>query len=138
MNPEKPENLKVLKQMSIDHPRIKREKKTIGAMVHIYCKAKHDTRGELCPDCTEFFEYAKMRLDKCPFQENKTTCGKCRIHCYKPDMKEKVKKIMRYSGPRMILHHPGLAMHHAIDGLKSPEKAKIKIRSTSTALKSGE
>jgi hypothetical protein len=127
----------MLKQVSTEHPRIRREKKTIKAMVHIYCKAKHGTHGELCPDCTEFFEYAKMRLNKCPFQENKTTCGKCRIQCYKPDMKEKVKKVMRYSGPRMILHHPGLAMHHAIDGLKAPEKAKIKIRSTATALNNG-
>lgn len=121
--------------MSIEHPRIRREKKTIEAMVHIYCKAKHHTDGELCPDCTEFFSYAKMRLDKCPFQENKTTCGKCRIHCYKPDMREKVKTIMRYSGPRMLLHHPGLAMHHAIDGFKSPEKAKVKMRPSANVQK---
>ncbi len=111
-----------------EHPRIRREKKTIGYMVKIYCKAKHDTSDELCPECGEFFEYAKFRLDNCPFQENKTTCGKCRIHCYKPDMKEKVKKIMRYSGPRMLLHHPSLALHHAVDGFKSPDKAKVKPR----------
>jgi hypothetical protein len=111
-----------------EHPRIRREKKTIGAMVGIYCKAKHNTHGELCPECVEFFEYAKMRLDNCPFQENKTTCGRCRVHCYRPDMKEKVKKVMRYSGPRMLLHHPVLALHHAVDGFKSPDKAKVKTR----------
>jgi hypothetical protein len=113
---------------STEHPRITREKKTIKAMVKIYCKAKHNTKKELCPECAEFFGYAEMRLDKCPFQENKTTCGKCRIHCYKPEMREKVKAIMRYSGPRMLLHHPGLAMHHAIDGFKKPENAKVKPR----------
>ena len=43
-------------------------------------------------------------------------------------MKEKVKKIMRYSGPRMLLHHPGLAMHHVIDGFKKPEDAKVKTK----------
>jgi len=100
-------------------------------MVQIYCKAKHNSKGELCAECNAFFDYAKTRLDKCPFQENKTTCGKCRIHCYKPDMKEKVKVIMRFSGPRMLLHHPGLAMHHVIDGRKKPEDAKVK---TKTAL----
>jgi hypothetical protein len=123
-------NLKCeMEKMSIEHPRITREKKTIGHMVHIYCKAKHHTHGELCPECTQFFEYAQMRLDKCPFQENKTTCGKCRIHCYKPDMKDRAKKVMRYSGPRMMLHHPILAMHHAVDGFKSPEKARVKTPS---------
>jgi len=43
-------------------------------------------------------------------------------------MKEKVKKVMRYSGPRMLLHHPVLALHHAVDGFKSPDKAKVKTR----------
>ena len=105
-----------------------REKKTIKAMVSIFCKAKHKTRDEFCPECSQFFEYAKTRLEKCPFQENKTTCGKCRIHCYRPDMREKVKKIMRYSGPRMLLHNPGLAIHHAIDGFKKPEDAKVKTK----------
>jgi len=36
------------------------------------------------------------------------------------------KKVMRYSGPRMILHHPALAMHHAIDGFKKPKKKAVK------------
>jgi hypothetical protein len=105
-----------------EHPRITREKKTIEAMVHIYCKNKHGTEGELCPECSELFEYAKMRLDKCPFQEKKSTCAKCLVHCYTPEMREKVKKVMRYAGPRMLLHHPVLAMHHVIDGRKKPEK----------------
>lgn len=110
--------------MSSEHPRIKREKETIGYMVRIYCGTKHGTHVGLCPECTEFYKYAKMRLDKCPFRENKTTCGKCLIHCYRPDMREKVKKIMRYAGPRMLLHHPVLALRHAVDGFKKPEKAK--------------
>jgi len=108
--------------MSTEHPRIKREKKTLEAMVNIYCRAKHETHSELCPECTEFLAYAKMRLDKCPFQEKKSTCGKCLVHCYKPDMKERVKRVMRYSGPRMLLHHPGLALHHAWDGRIKPKK----------------
>jgi hypothetical protein len=102
------------------HPRIKREKKTIEAMVRYYCEKKHGKKGELCTECTEFLNYAFLRLDKCPFQEKKSTCGKCTVHCYRPDMKEKVKKVMRYSGPRMLLHHPGLALHHAWDGRRKP------------------
>ena len=77
--------------------------------------------NKLCPECTEFLSYAFLRLDKCPFQEEKSTCGKCLVHCYQPQMREKVKKVMRYSGPRMLLRSPGLAMHHAFDGRKKPQ-----------------
>jgi hypothetical protein len=110
-----------------EHPRITREKKTIDAMVHIYCHSHHDTKGkELCIECSKFMVYAKMRLDKCPFQEKKSTCGKCLIHCYQSPMKEQAKIVMRYSGPRMLLHHPSLAMHHVVDGFRKPPKKAIK------------
>jgi hypothetical protein len=112
--------------MNIEHPRMRREKKTVEAMVRIYCKNHHEGQDELCPECNELLEYAKMRLDRCPFQEKKTTCGKCLIHCYQPQMREKVKKVMRHAGPRMLLRHPVLAIHHAIDGFKKPEKISKK------------
>ena len=111
----------------MEHPRITREKRTIEVMVKCYCKKKHKSKdNQLCPECTMLFEYAKMRLDKCPFQEKKSTCGKCLVHCYKPEMREKVKAVMRYSGPRMMLSHPGLTLHHAVDGLKKPQKLQKK------------
>jgi hypothetical protein len=64
--------------------------------------------------------YAFLRLNRCPFQEKKTICGKCTVHCYRPDMRQKAKAIMRYSGPRVLLHHPGLALHHVWDGRRNP------------------
>ena len=103
-----------------EHQRMKPEKKTIDYMVDLYCKGHHGTEGQLCTECFQFKEYALMRLDKCPFQEKKSTCGKCTIHGYKPDMKLEVKKIMRYSGPRLLLHHPSLAFHHAWEGRRKP------------------
>ena len=103
------------------HPRMKRERKTIDVMVRFYCKKKHGTKEDkLCPECTEFLNYAMLRLDKCPFQERKSTCGKCTVHCYRPDMREKAREVMRYSGPRMLLYHPSLALHHVWDGRKKP------------------
>ena len=107
-----------------DGPRIQREKKTIDAMIHLYCRKHHNTKDELCPDCNELYDYAMLRLSKCPFQEEKSTCGKCLVHCYKPDMKTKVNKVMRYSGPRMLLYHPVLALHHVFDGRKKPKPLK--------------
>jgi flavodoxin len=114
-----------LPNLSNQGPRIRREKKTIDRMVHVYCKGNHKTKGnQLCTECSEFLAYAFLRLDKCPFQEEKSTCGKCLVHCYQPQMREKAKKIMRYSGPRLLLRAPGLALHHAFDGRKKPQTLK--------------
>ena len=105
----------------IQHPRITREKKTIDKMVHVYCKGKHGSKSnQLCDDCTEFLAYAFNRLDKCPFQEEKSTCGKCLVHCYQPQMREKAKRVMRYGGPRLIYKSPLLSLHHVFDGRKKP------------------
>jgi hypothetical protein len=93
-----------------------REQRTVAAMIELYCREKHQSTGELCDDCRELLAYARLRLKHCPFQENKTTCGNCLIHCYKPAMKEKIKAVMRYSGPRMLLRHPLLAIGHLLDG----------------------
>jgi hypothetical protein len=109
------------------HPRMKRERQTVEYMIGIYCSDHHHTKGKLCPECLELLEYARFRLKNCPFQENKTTCGNCPVHCYKPQMKQKVREVMRYSGPRMIRYHPLLAFGHMIDGLrKSPGPRKKK------------
>ncbi|RZW26206.1 MAG: nitrous oxide-stimulated promoter family protein [Desulfobulbaceae bacterium] len=96
------------------HPRLVRELKTVKAMIRIYCKAHHHSSG-FCEQCSELSEYAERRLANCPFQEHKSTCGKCTVHCYKTKMREKIIKVMRYSGPRMLFHHPFLATAHLVD-----------------------
>jgi hypothetical protein len=98
------------------HPRMKRENRTIEAMIYLYCRDQHNGTGELCPDCDELRDYARFRLEKCPFQENKTTCANCPIHCYKPAMRERVRAVMRYAGPRMLYRHPILTLFHFLDG----------------------
>jgi hypothetical protein len=87
-------------------------------MVTIYCRAHHGTGRELCPLCTAFLRYADKRLEKCPLQAAKPTCADCRIHCYQPARREEARRIMRYSGPRMIYRHPILALFHLLDGLR--------------------
>jgi hypothetical protein len=104
--------------MPTKHPRMLRERKTVEAMIRIYCRDRHETRTPLCDDCSNLLNYARKRLDMCPFQEGKTSCGNCRVHCYKPDMRGKIRDVMRYAGPRMLYRHPLLAFHHAIDGLR--------------------
>ena len=96
-----------------------RELLTITRMVEIYCAAHHDVAGgTLCDECGEFMDYAEVRLQKCPYGEDKPTCSNCPIHCYKPARRDQAKAIMRYAGPRMIFRHPWLAITHKLDGLR--------------------
>ena len=92
--------------------RIEKEKKVITLMINIYCKKKHKTKDGLCKECKELMDYAHKRLTFCKFGDEKTTCAKCPIHCYKKDMKAKVKEVMRFSGPRLIIYNPMELIRH--------------------------
>lgn len=93
--------------------------KTIVLFTSVYCQAKHI--GEktplslddltldalcleqypLCPNCQEFLHYAITRHLSCPLAP-KPACKTCHIHCYRPDHREKIREIMRFSGPHLI------------------------------------
>ena len=91
-----------------------KEKSMVGYMIGLYCRKNHKCR-ELCPECKDLYEYACMRIDKCPFMETKTFCSNCKVHCYQKDYREKIRQVMRFSGPRMIFTHPVLAIKHLIE-----------------------
>ncbi len=94
---------------------LQREQETLKAMIALYCHKQHGG-PLLCESCTEVQTYALQRLEKCPFREKKTTCGACSVHCFKPNIREQIRIIMRYAGPRMLLQHPWLALQHGWDG----------------------
>jgi hypothetical protein len=99
-------------------PRISREKKTVQAMIRIYCGGQHGMQGRLCRDCKDLLQYARERLEKCPFQEGKPTCADCAVHCYRRSMREEIRAVMTYAGPRMPYRHPILAVRHLTEGLR--------------------
>ena len=99
-----------------------REKLLVSQMIALYCRKKHRVKGGLCPSCRELDEYAKMRSDKCPFMETKTFCSNCKVHCYKPEMREKIREVMRFSGPRMVFHHPVTAVRHVIESKREKRR----------------
>lgn len=93
-----------------------REKRMVSEMIALWCRAKHGMRGgELCPECAELAAYARLRSESCPFMEEKTFCSNCRVHCYAPAMREKIRAVMRFAGPRMIFHHPATALRHVYE-----------------------
>lgn len=90
--------------------------KTIEAMVRMYCRGNgHRDRAPLCPQCAELMQYARRRLERCVFGDAKPNCADCTVHCYSADMREKVRTVMRWAGPRMLLRHPILAITHMLD-----------------------
>ena len=93
-----------------------REKHMVSEMIALWCRAKHGTRrGGLCPECAELAAYARLRSDRCPFMEEKTFCSNCRVHCYAPAMRERIRAVMRFAGPRMVFHHPVAALRHVYE-----------------------
>ena len=101
----------------------KKQKKLIPVMIKKYCHGNHHTKGKnLCEECQDLTNYALVRLDKCPFKENKAFCSSCKVHCYQKEYREKIKNIMRYSGPRMIFTHPLFCFQHVIETIKNKQK----------------
>lgn len=91
-------------------------------MIALYCRNKHGKRQGLCPDCAALDSYARERSDKCPFMETKTFCSNCKVHCYKSEMREKIRAAMRFSGPRMMFHHPVMAVRHVLETKKEKKR----------------
>ena len=72
------------------------EKLLVSEMIALYCRKQHDTpKDTLCPECRQLHDYALARIEKCPFMETKTFCSACKVHCYKPEMREKIRAVMR-------------------------------------------
>ncbi len=109
-------------------PRFEREKKTLKTMIALYCKDHHSPISGLCADCTSLQEYAMGRLANCRYGADKPKCAVCTTHCYKPVMRDAVRNVMRYAGPRMLVKHPVLALEHVVDGLlHRPKTSKKKL-----------
>lgn len=103
------------------------ECETVTEMIRIYCHGNHHDRADkkgLCPSCQELADYAVDRTMKCPRMAYKTFCNKCPIHCYRKDMEERISEVMRYAGPRIMFHHPAMAMYHAYCTITSKSDTK--------------
>ena len=87
--------------------RIAQEKRIVEQMIRLYCRRKEGNQ-DLCPECRELLAYAHARL-----------CRLCPVHCYKRDMRERMRQVMRYAGPRMIGVHPVAALRHLWRELRS-------------------
>lgn len=109
-----------------DSKRQRREKATVKTMIEMFCRAHHPGHGNMCDDCRKLYRYAIRRIEECPYGSSKPRCSKCRIHCYEQDMRERIREVMRYSGPKMLFHHPLLALLHVMDRPKRNGRGEVR------------
>ena len=107
-----------------------KEKQVMELMIRLYCRKNHGEQREkeLCSECRALRDYAMLRIEKCPFMETKTFCSNCRVHCYKPEMREKIREVMRFSGPRMIFYHPVMAVRHVVSSIREKKRMEREER----------
>lgn len=107
-----------------------REQETVSEMIALYCRGVHG-RGEadgLCESCAELDAYARLRSARCPLMERKTFCSVCPVHCYGPEMRERIRLVMRYAGPRMLLRHPVMAVRHLVETVRQKRMLETAAR----------
>ncbi len=112
----------------VKRERLERERLTIRLMIEIFCRGRHHPVESLCTECQGLLTYAMQRIERCPFQGDKPTCAKCSVHCYRSNMREDVRQVMRYAGPRMLVYHPILTIQHYLDELSQAKKTKADAR----------
>ena len=96
------------------------EADVMAEMIALYCRghghahrtAETDGTPALCPDCRRLLDYARERIIRCPRMDVKSFCSVCPVHCYSMDMRARIREVMRWSGPRMLLHRPLMTLHH--------------------------
>ena len=109
--------------------KIRKERETVDLMIAIFCKKKHrHPKNDVCVECKELMDYCHYRLSLCPWGEKKPFCSNCLIHCYDKEHRERIRQVMRFSGPRMIFSHPILALSHVIETKKEKKKLAKKGR----------
>jgi hypothetical protein len=114
----------------ITEKRARADTRLLGDFARIYCRGVHKTASrtplvsdaaelgvygrrppEVCEECAALLRYAERRRAFCP-KDPKPFCSHCDTHCYSAQLRDRMREVMRYAGPRSVLHG------HAIDGVR--------------------
>lgn len=112
------------------NPKRESEKEIVAQMIGLYCRGKKHSKsaGALCSECQELLDYARQRIQRCPRMEDKTFCSKCPVSCYSRKQSQRIREVMRYSGPRIFFVHPILVIRHALPGWKKKGWRHIRMK----------
>jgi hypothetical protein len=109
---------------------VRKDTRLLGDFTQMYCDANHPDACKgclssvgvdvgaygrrvpvVCDECAALLVYSEKRRAYCP-KDPKPFCSYCDTHCYRSDMREQMRDVMRYAGPRSMWHG------HAVDGIK--------------------
>ena len=99
-----------------------REKRTVALMIRLYCRKKHGTKKIFVPNAKHFRSMRCSAVINAPLWKPRpfaltAVCIVTSRKCVK-----KIREVMRFSGPRMILHHPVMAVRHVIESKKEKKR----------------
>jgi hypothetical protein len=130
-------------------PGVRADARLLGDFTGIYCRGRHKSavRGALvsdgaalgtygrglpvvCDDCAELLRYAERRRAFCP-KDPKPFCSNCDTHCYQQGMRDRMREVMRYAGPRsMFTRHAITGVRHLFEGRKAHRMARLEAAPT--------
>lgn len=119
----------------------------LGDFTAAYCRGVHRASGRaplasdgveagvygrrvplVCEECAGLLRYAERRRAFCP-KEPKPFCSYCDTHCYSPDLRDRMRVVMRYAGPRSLLSRHAIAgIRHLIDGRAAKRRHERDLR----------
>ncbi|MFU8890914.1 MAG: nitrous oxide-stimulated promoter family protein [Anaerosomatales bacterium] len=83
----------------------------------------------VCEECARLLRYAEKRRAFCP-KDPKPFCSYCDTHCYSSEMREFMREVMRYAGPRSITRgHAIDSVRHLVEGRRARREAEARASS---------
>lgn len=99
---------------------VRKDVEVLAEFIHIYCEDVHPgavkhpavARGAagrylegisfvFCDECRDLLLHAVSKRIICPY-DPKPSCKKCPTHCYAPEHRARIRRVMRHSGMRLI------------------------------------
>lgn len=102
-------------------PGLAKDLRTLARFISIYCRHKHQgvsrrvfrlrgfdledlkiTPPQLCVPCSKLLSHAFVKRLQCPYNP-KPACKHCQTNCYQPAYRAEIRKVMRFSGRKLVL-----------------------------------
>jgi hypothetical protein len=103
-------------------PDVLNDCRVLADFIRIYCKSKHhvnekarrrlpgiagrslpEINPELCDGCAGLLMHAVSKRIICPHKP-KPACKRCERHCYTPEYRLMIRRVMKFSGMHLIKH----------------------------------
>ena len=102
--------------------RLERERRTVAALLRIYCHDRHGDGKALCAVCADLQRYIEGRMAHCVLRHEKPTCATCAFRCYAPPQQLQIRSVMRNASSRLFWRRPLLAFWHYFDTRHTPAR----------------